>query len=789
MNNAKTLGFIATFAAAITTAPADLLFSDNFDAPDTANFDGAPTAGRLAGSLTGDVVLRSFGFQQDISNNQLLMPTGTNGVRFENNDGTFGADNRYDWAGGAAGAEILARGGFTVSFDWIPAGNTTRDWVSFQVGTINADNGNLTDDDYGILFRQDGDTERFDNSVNMGAGGSFPATPGGLVRHVEITYEFSSFADGETVTATSWVDGLEVASDSFTWDSNGGEMRMELGHNDPNVRIDNLEVNSLDASGFQIELDDAVFLSSLMPGDAVGSLSAAFEGVPETAAFSLVAGAGDADNSKFQIVGDELQLAAGFDFLDEPDGTPYSVRVDGLGDDSGEAGEATFVLTLIADADADTLPDTWELAATDTGGGGNLTDLSGLGGADFDTDMLTDLEEYQLNLAGTAVSPIADDTDMDELKDGEEVAGAGARPPTDPTNPDTDGDALTDGQESNSGTFADADDTGTDPTLGDTDSDEYRDGFEVLRGGDPTDGGHIPPLDPAVSLVVLTDDASSGIDAANTYTHAVSGGGAATVNGVSFETMTPAVIPANITWDTGGFTMNEVAAINNGDWLPANGGVTGPGLLDLFGGFTYSGDGANSGSAQTYTLTGLTAGQSYTLRLYVRLWDTEGSGRPLDLSFDNGGQITRAPILEDRPAAVLGGAALGHEAYAIEFRYVAAGSDLIIHAPIPAGGLVPSGSYHLYGLTNEESGAAPAPVVTAISRDSGTGEVTITFESTPGAEYGVDFSTTLNPAGQPGGWQELNDAVPSDGTSTTFVDTVAAPSNPPTLLYRIRPAE
>ena len=122
-----------------------------------------------------------------------------------------------------------------------PAGNTTGDWVSFQVGTINADNGNLTDDDYGILFRQNGGTERFDNTVNLGAGGAFSATAG--PRRVEISYAFSSFADGASVTATSKVDGTQVASDTFTWDSNVGAMYMELGHNDPNLLVDNLTVS------------------------------------------------------------------------------------------------------------------------------------------------------------------------------------------------------------------------------------------------------------------------------------------------------------------------------------------------------------------------------------------------------------------------------------------------------------------------------------------------------------------------------------------------------------------
>ena len=228
-------------------APAVLLFSDNFDAPDSASFDAASLAGRLSGTLASETYLRSFGFQQSISNNQLLMPLGTNGVRFENalNDPTGGADDRFNWAGGATGATILGAGGFTVSFDWIAPENTLNDWISFQVGTVNADNGNLTDDDYGILFRNNGATERFDNTVNLGAGGTFAASAGGVARAVEITYLFNSFADGSSVSVISSVDGTQVASDTFTWDGNGGEMRMEMGHNAADTRVDNLMITTV----------------------------------------------------------------------------------------------------------------------------------------------------------------------------------------------------------------------------------------------------------------------------------------------------------------------------------------------------------------------------------------------------------------------------------------------------------------------------------------------------------------------------------------------------------------
>jgi len=237
-------------AASLVPASGAVLFSDNFNAADSASFDAAGLDGRRGGLVADETYLRSWGTQQQINANQLLMPVRTSGgVRFENalNDPTAGAADRYNWAGGIAGPAILAAGGLRVNFEWTPIENTLGDWVSFQVGTINGDSGNLTNagTDYGILFRNNGGTERFDNSVNLGAGGSFTATDGGVVRLIQIDYSFNSFADGASVTAVSFVNGVQVANDVFTWDDNAGEMRMELGSISANSRVDNLIISTI----------------------------------------------------------------------------------------------------------------------------------------------------------------------------------------------------------------------------------------------------------------------------------------------------------------------------------------------------------------------------------------------------------------------------------------------------------------------------------------------------------------------------------------------------------------
>ena len=63
---------------------------------------------------------------------------------------------------------------------------------------------------------------------------------------MEIAYT-RSFADGSSVKATSKVDGVQVASDTSTWDGNAGAMRMELGNGAANTAVDNLTISTIPA--------------------------------------------------------------------------------------------------------------------------------------------------------------------------------------------------------------------------------------------------------------------------------------------------------------------------------------------------------------------------------------------------------------------------------------------------------------------------------------------------------------------------------------------------------------
>jgi hypothetical protein len=422
---------------------------------------------------------------------------------------------------------------------------------------------------------------------------------------------------------------------------------------------------------------------------------------------------------------------------------PTLADSDGDGINDGEeviAGTDTFVTNPNrADTDGDFLRDGFEVTNV-AAGYSPLVDNSAL---DTDGDTLTTADEV---FYGS--SPILVDTDGDTLKDNEEVFPTGLRPVTVPFRADTDYDGLSDLVESNTGTFGSVNDQGTNPIIQDTDGDGSRDGFEVARGSNPLLNTSRPALPSGFSVVPLTTDATSGISSAKTYTHAITGGEPATVNGVAFQVLNTTLTPSNFTWFIDGLAndfRNHVSN-NNGSWIPANGGVTDSGLLELFDSFSYAGGAADPGSFQTYTLTGLTPGVQYDVRLYIRVWDKAGSGRQNDLIFTNGTQVEQpfGSLAEDRPGLVTD-SANEDTAYYLSFVYTAQGTELKIDARTPLGGAVPTGSFHLYGLTNEVVGSDVPFRITNVAR-TGPGDVVIDFIGKANTTYKVTKSADLQSA-------------------------------------------
>lgn len=94
-------------ASAITT-----IYTDNFDIPDTTSLDGSVQTGRHTGLLASNVVLRSGGVQHTITSGQLnVLATPYGRVRFQD-AAALPANALWNFASGAAGAQILADGGF-----------------------------------------------------------------------------------------------------------------------------------------------------------------------------------------------------------------------------------------------------------------------------------------------------------------------------------------------------------------------------------------------------------------------------------------------------------------------------------------------------------------------------------------------------------------------------------------------------------------------------------------------------------------------------------------------------
>jgi hypothetical protein len=81
-------------------------------------------------------------------------------------------------------------------------------------------------------------------------------------------------------------------------------------------------------------------------------------------------------------------------------------------------------------------------------------------------------------------------------------------------------------------------------------------------------------------------------------------------------------------------------------------------------------------------------------------------------------------------------------------------------------------------------GLAPLDIASIVRAPDGSA-VTLTIQSRPGRVYAVDYSTALNAMGEPGGWSELTDSLPSVGAQTVYVDNLIAPTQP-RVFYRAR---
>ena len=465
-------------------------------------------------------------------------------------------------------------------------------------------------------------------------------------------------------------------------------------------------------------------------------------------AYAYTAGANGELSIKFNVADDETQ------------GAPGSFHMYGL---------TNQILQPSDDDDNDGLPDVWEEKY-------GVDDPEG----DEDNDGLSNADEYEYK-----TRPDKADTDEDGLNDAKEINIT----ETNPLKADTDKDGLNDGVETNTGVFVSVNDTGSDPNNADTDGDNFSDGYEINSNSNPNDAEDLPQLPSGFSIALLTDDESSGISPENEYTHTISGGGVETVNGVDFELLDANSTPENFNWEVS--SVKNQLDNNNGGWDLGASGVTGQGLLDLLGSFTFNNDG-NAGSNQTFTLTGLTPGETYENRLYMRKWSND-TARTQEITFTAGDQESNSIIFsEDHPELPPFSFSSREVGWYLGYTYTADDSGtLTIRCDVlatPEGVQGAPGSYHMHGMTNQVSSAPVELQITEIIYDSELPQIEITFNSRPGAIYAVDFSTNLKDVDSDGGWAELDDGVFSEGKQTTFVDDFVVGSER-TVFYRVREVE
>ena len=213
-----------------------------------------------------------------------------------------------------------------------------------------------------------------------------------------------------------------------------------------------------------------------------------------------------------------------------------------------------------------------------------------------------------------------------------------------------------------------------------------------------------------ISYVQITDDADSGISADNTYTHKLdfgTGSPGALINGVQFDAYNNA---ANGTLNFNREVFSGLLSDHAGN---AGHNVSGS-LADLMTDMYYNGNNAIDGT-RTWTLSGLTAGQTYSTRIYTRQWGPDDN-RLVTFVFDPDGA---GPIADSTPKisqdnATSMGFTNGNDAYYINYQFTAvAGEDLVITLTQD----IYNYSWHLYGLTNEIAG----PVTKAYGPDPSSG--------------------------------------------------------------------
>jgi len=421
------------------------------------------------------------------------------------------------------------------------------------------------------------------------------------------------------------------------------------------------------------------------------------------------------------------------------------------------------------DTDLDGIQDAWELAQT---GITVLTQLDGTlvgpgpgaGTGDFDGDGLFDLEEFQRN-----TDPIDGDTDTDGLLDGPEVKTH----LTDPLVIDSDGDTLSDGDEVNTHR--------TNPTLKDSDSDFIDDNVELDNGTSPTDAND-PGLFTRAKLTHRWSFETDTTDSAGGNTGILVGGatvdpGRLSLTGLGTNTAanhmaftTPVEVGVNYgatgitieTWytDTGTGTWGKLFQFGTN--------VAGEELA-----FTHTrGNGQMSGvDREGAQLLGEQVTQNEEHHLVI----TISSNGNLNTWVDGDQKITDTGT-NGLTNVTSNFESIGATSWNDPGMTGSVNEFRIWEGTLSSTDVADNFAAGPDSLTEEEG-----LIITAITRDSESGAVTLTFKSLPGHTYRIDSAPTLVHADSPQ-WLDVDDNFLATENASTFTD---ASATGPTLFYRI----
>lgn len=177
-------------------------------------------------------------------------------------------------------------------------------------------------------------------------------------------------------------------------------------------------------------------------------------------------------------------------------------------------------------------------------------------------------------------------------------------------------------------------------------------------------------------------DAESGVGVGKTYTHLldfVADTGAARVNGVPFTISGATGANWNLAIPTALGTIGE----GSGGTIPTQ--LDDLGMERLYRDFYYTAIANPTGTTSVLTLSGLTVGEVYEMRLYIRQWTA--AARVQSITFDSGSGPS-APFVIDEDANAT-------PSY-LPYRYTATSPTMAINITAVGGA-----SFHFYGASNE----------------------------------------------------------------------------------------